>query len=207
MYNKYLIFAIGMIILISFVSAETIISDEPSFEFQQYKKSTISVPIQESNYSECTNCNCYITLHYPNGTIFIDNQATTYSNGYANYVLEANKTTVNGDYPTRLICGDGSDSGFSTFIVNISPRGDLALFLVLLLSSIVCFLTAYLTEYEFLGFFSGILFVLTGIYSMIYGITDLANLYTRGISMISIGIGLVIIIAVAYDFAKVGGDD
>jgi hypothetical protein len=58
-----------------------------------------------------------------------------------------------------------------------------------------------------IGFISGISFIITGVYSMIYGIADLADLYTRAIAIVCLGLGFIIMFMSAYSFLEDGGGD
>lgn len=82
----------------------------------------------------------------------------------------------------------------------------LTLFLVLLLSAIVFFLGGYLLDQDWLVFLSGILWIITGMYGMIYGISNMTNLYTRAISGVVIAIGIVLVVAGIFNISKGGSN-
>ena len=60
---------------------------------------------------------------------------------------------------------------------------------------------------EFFLFVSGSLFILSGILGMIYGISSLSETYTRLISFVTIGIGLLFIIGAYLDYGNFGKDE
>jgi len=100
--------------------------------------------------------------------------------------------------------------GHDAELLNITPIGyegkSFTLFLILLIISFALFLLAYVLDLDWLVFLSGISWILTGMYGMIYGIGNLANLYTRGISGIIIAVGLVFIIASIFNISKESND-
>ena len=51
-----------------------------------------------------------------------------------------------------------------------------------------------------LGFIGSIMFLLSGIYTMIYGLNDIMNLYTRGIAIALIGLGFIFMYFSAYEW-------
>lgn len=55
------------------------------------------------------------------------------------------------------------------------------------------------------GFIGGIMFLLVGIYTMIYGFNDTTDIYTRGVAITLIGMGLIFTLTSAYE--QVWGDE
>jgi len=158
-----------------------------------------------SLYQLCANCT-YVNISsvsYPNSTVLNINTIMTKSNVDYNYTFC--ETSIIGDYNYK-VCGD-KDGIFQCESISfiITPTGDnrgFGIFLVLVFASMILFTAAYLLDFEWGIFLSGILFILSGIYSMIYGIADLADLYTRGIAVILIGIGFVFIVASLFNISK-----
>jgi hypothetical protein len=108
------------------------------------------------------------------------------SPGTYSYVFQCNSTALDiGGFYNHDV----------TVVTAQTTNQSLTLFLVLLLSSIVFFIGGYILDQDWLVFLSGILWVITGIYSMIYGISNMTNLYTRAIAGVTLVIGIVLIIA------------
>jgi hypothetical protein len=158
-------------------------------------------------YQMCDNCT-YVNISsvtFPNSTIdTIEAQMT--KNG-VDYNYTYCQTVDLGEYLYK-VCGD-KDGTFECEVIkfSVTPTGDergFGMFLVLIIFAVSCFIISLSADIEFLTFFSGILFLLSGIYAMIYGVGDLADLYTRGIAAVSLGMGLVFIVASVYNLTKHG---
>lgn len=77
-------------------------------------------------------------------------------------------------------------------------EGDLVIFLALSVLGLLLLIIAIWSENEWLGFISGVCFMLAGLYSMIYGLNNIADLYTRGLAFVFIGLGLLFEIVAGY---------
>ena len=69
---------------------------------------------------------------------------------------------------------------------------------IILFALIILFFAIYAAN-EYIGFISGALFILSGIYVMIYGFGEFSGTYIRSLSFILIGLGILIFIAAAYE--------
>jgi len=117
------------------------------------------------------------------------------------------QTNILGDYVYSVYGnkGGGSDIKSENGYFTITPTGDdrgFGLFLVLIIASVILFVGSFQFDLDWGVFLSGVLFILSGIYAMIYGLGNLASLYTRGIAVISIGLGMVFIIASLFNISK-----
>lgn len=149
----------------------------------------------------CTgDFNCTLTVYNPNGTTLVDNQKMTNSTGYYNYTL--GPIFLNGEYRNRMTCTNGVDSGSEIFYFDVTPGGNYNVFLILGLSALILLAFAYFFKDNVIGFIAGVVFIVVGVYTMIYGVADLSNIYTRAISFISIGLGLLFAIAGAYNLIE-----
>ena len=92
-----------------------------------------------------------------------------------------------------------TSTGFLEKSVLLNP-----LILIFLFIFIIFFSFALKTRTAWLGFISSIPLILAGIYTMIYGFDGMTNLYTRGISVVLLGLGLIIMIISAYDWVYAG---
>ena len=157
-----------------------------------------------SLYQLCDNCT-YVnitSITYPNSTLTSINEAMTKVGVDYNYTF---CTSVLGDYSYK-VCGD-KDGAFQCEVINfnLTPTGDnrgFGIFLILIFASIIMFGGSFYLDFDWGIFLGGVLFTLSGIYAMIYGIGDLADLYTRGIAIISIGLGIVFSVASIFNISK-----
>lgn len=150
----------------------------------------------------CANCTFVniTSIVYPNKTIDLNVKGMTKIGTEYNYTLCSTQTT--GRY---VVNGNGNPSGILTvfaFDFNIRYPGNVWLFLFLVGLGILVLLFAFLMENEWLGFVSGVLFIVAGVYIMIYGLVGLASLYTRAIGYALIGLGLLFEIAAGYKVAE-----
>lgn len=153
-----------------------------------------------NNGSYCSaSAICNLTIwQMGNGSSIINDAVMTNQVSFHNYTLSILEV---GEYQSQITCVDGADNGFETFKIKITPTGDVRdidYFIFLAIASVIVLAIGYFLENEYIGFLAGILFLITGIYSMIYGISDLADFYTRAVALISVGLGIIFIIASAY---------
>jgi len=145
---------------------------------------------------------CNLTLRDPDDNYVVNFKPMTVKfGGDINYTLLTNQITQIGNYPGKINCIDSGLNKTATFIMAITPTGEDAgysLFLILAISSIVILALGMFSENEYVGFISGILFIITGIYSLAYGISNLTDLYTRAIGFVCLGLGLIFMIAAGY---------
>jgi len=145
---------------------------------------------------------CNLTLRDPDDNYVVNFKPMTVKfGGDINYTLLTNQITQIGNYPGKINCMDGGLNKTATFIMAITPTGEDAgysLFLILAIFSIVILVMGMWAENEYVGFLAGILFMVTGIYSLAYGISNLADLYTRSIGFVCLGLGLIFMIAAGY---------
>ena len=75
--------------------------------------------------------------------------------------------------------------------------------------AVIFFISTLFVDEEFLVYISGVLFLVAGIYVMINGLEDLNNMYSRAISFVSLGIGLLFTLgAYIYNsYEKSGGEE
>jgi uncharacterized protein YjeT (DUF2065 family) len=147
---------------------------------------------------------CNITnIFGPDNTIRLSNLVML-KNGFSfTYQLVGNYTSDLGTYVVEGICGDGYNIEPFAYTFKVTTTGDassssLWISLILIIFSIIFLIISLILDNEYLGFITGVLFLVSGIYVMIYGFGDMADLYTRAIGMVLIGIGLLIFFISAF---------
>jgi len=123
---------------------------------------------------------------------------------YFNYTLPLDNYT-NGFYKCDMTCTDSGNSGFQTFYVEIETGGNVILFLILAFASVILMMTALVMQNEYIGFISGCLYIMTGLLVIIYGIGNLSNMYTDSIGWVSLGLGIMFMVASGYSAAAGSG--
>lgn len=191
MNKKIIIFLMMGLFLISFVSAIT---------FKQYDPAYLKLPCSYNG----TNCDITavvnISIVYPNGTTMVDNQLMNNNgNGMPDYTLP-NTNTI-GIYTFKMSAtqygvSDSASGKFSITSTGINSNNKIPMYL--LIFSVVLLILGFWFESPPMGFFSGILFILTGVYLMIYGFGDINDLYTRAFAYIVIALGMIISILAGF---------
>lgn len=146
--------------------------------------------------------NCTFKLFNGSGQEIISTPSFTITkNEFSKYVTGNN--FVNGQKEYYWVqCTDGVLGGHQTIDLDIKSQGAFSLFLILAIGAILVLCLAFLASNEYFGMFSGFLFIITGVYGMVAGISGLTDDFTRMISIISIGLGLILFIAAAYQLSS-----
>jgi hypothetical protein len=154
------------------------------------------------------------TIEYPNGTIYLTNRAATpQGQGMFSYTTSFNSIGV---YKVHQFCYDGIYSYSNSEPIDVTTTGDastitMTAVIILLIFSLILFLFAISTENEYIGFISGLLFTVTGVFIMIYGFGNLANMYTQAIAYVSIGWGIILVTVAGWkilsDITGTGSND
>ena len=95
--KKIILFIALVIILTVLASAES------SFIFDKDKVTNLNIPVYHNNRSKAdSTVNCFLTMSYPNGSIFINDKKMTFNeSGYYNYTITNTMMDVLGVYPAR----------------------------------------------------------------------------------------------------------
>lgn len=177
---------------------------DPKFTISQTKDLKRNCQYNGTWCDSSTVCN--ITVLYPNQSVLINNAKMTYQTSFFNYTLPRldNCETDCGVYPTSVTCTFAGIAGTETFSTTITPTGDIRDFsfaLLLILGSLVFLLLGLIFKSEVMGLISGILFFVSGVYVLIYGINNLNDPYTQSIGIICIGLGIIFFLFSAFEFA------
>lgn len=164
------------------------------------------------NGSSCSYAaSCNITINYiqGNGSILYNNTQMTNNGAYHNLTLTGADTKLAGWYQTFITCTDLGDSGSETFYYRVTPTGDenntnTFIIIGIVFGLIVSF--GYLAKNEYIVFIGGMTAAIAGIYGMIYGFGSTQTDFTRMLSMIILGLGIIFIIQPAYSLIESGGE-
>ncbi len=146
---------------------------------------------------------CNITISDPDLHVIVLNSPMTKNDTIYNYTFVS--TDLLGDYDYNVYCDNTTYSGNEEGTLSITTTGrepNMMITILLLLCSLGLFVLAlYLKSYP-MGFISGILFVVSGVYLMIVGLGDLADLYTRAISIVIMAFGTFIVLVSGYEWLE-----
>jgi len=165
----------------------------------------------------CSNCT-YINISsviYPNSSQALGQVAMTKIGTKYNYT----SCEVSSETGTYIVNGFGDVDGIITVFAydyEVTPTGKIQSSIlenpVLLILGIIglCLIIFGATKgIPWFGFIGSIMFLLVGIYTMIYGFNNTTDLYTRGVALVFIGVGIIFMFLSAYEWwesAEEGGD-
>lgn len=179
MRNKLILFAIALLLVFG-VSASL-------GTFKQGECISIKV------LANCSNINLTEVTN-ANGTFVLNGAMTNLGGQTFNYTFC--NTTYLGKYAYSWNnpCIDCSlyDCGNEFYVTTTGKDYGNIIPLFIFLGGLILFGFAFFGKNEYLGLFSGFLFIVGGIYMMIYGLGLFSDMYTRSMSFIALGIGLVI---------------
>lgn len=191
-----LIILFAFVILSSIVIAEESVSSLGTFE--PYK------PVILRQVYNGTGCNI-TSVVYPNSTAALSTITPMTKAGVEySYTLAAGKVVSNGVYTVSGEC----DTIVWAYDFTVSPSGGVEnntiMFLILIISATVLLILSFVFENLLFSVIAGLLFMVAGTYSMIYGFGDVTTVYTRMISVIIILLGAIISIIAAIDLGDFG---
>ncbi len=171
-------------------------------EAQQYSNIQLQQRCPSCSYVNITS------ITYPNGTVFL------------NELMQQNGTNFNYSLPDSSqigkviysVIGDKNSASppqEQTLCIEIeSPSAGqgLNIFIILILCSFLTLVFAVLFKVDWMAFFAGILFIITGVYTMVYGIGPLNDMYTRSIAGVALGIGIIVMIVSGYESLEGEGE-
>ena len=204
---KIFLISIMIVTLIASIVAASAADISISRLVYQYKVNT-QIAIKNPCYYNGNNCPpvtlCNLTVYDPNNAIIVDNQIMTYNPTYFNYTLPNNNYSI-GSYKCDMVCSYAGTSGSQRFYLDVGSGGNMSLFIILAIASILVLGVAVFMQNEYIGFASGALFISTGLFSLIYGIGELSNFYTSSVGYVSLGLGIMFLVAAGYSAAAGSG--
>lgn len=203
MKSKFILLSIFFIFV--FAAGVSALIEDPTYTFKQNTASILRYPCFINGTWCSTSAVCNITITFSDGTLIADNKFTENHYTYHSYNLTKGNTSGIGYYKTDMACCDAGYCGDKTFYYQITPTGsgnvrqDYFLPLALFIVALIMLVIAIYMKNEYLGFISGMLMVITGVYIMIKGFGDFSDTYTQMIAYVIIGIGILIFVAAAYE--------
>ena len=144
-----------------------------------------------------------------NSTILVSNIGMTKVGSEFNYTFcqteSLGKYQVNG-------FGDSDKQDFN-FYFYVTPTGilqgsiwDNSVFIILLVVAIFFLVLASVLKNFWLGFISGIMFLVSGVYTMIYGFNNYTDDFSRMVAFVLIGLGIIFVLVSGYEGVVESGD-
>ena len=106
---------------------------------------------------------------------------------------------------TYIVNGKGDTDGRDTwnYKFNVTTTGgesNIVIPIFLLIGGMVLFGFGVGLKNPTFGFFSGIIFLMVGMYTMIYGFGDIADLYTQAFALVVLGFGMLTVVLSGYSW-------
>jgi hypothetical protein len=139
-------------------------------------------------------------ITYPNSTFALNTQTAMTKNGF-NYNYSFSNTNTLGEYSVYGACDeDGVNTPwYSSFnITTTGQESDNTILLFLALGGFIILIFAFVLKNNYLGFMAGVLFIIFGIFALVYGLGIISDFYTSAIGYVSLGLGLFIFLTSAY---------
>lgn len=126
-------------------------------------------------------------------------------------IVKGNNFSNLGRYAMVFQCNNSIEGGYyeNSFEVvpyitkggnyNTTPKSDWRIFIILILLSLSLLTFSLYSENYIFSFFTGLLFSLSGVYTMIYGFDNIVDIYTRAIAGILLGVGIILTIISALE--------
>ena len=150
----------------------------------------------------CSNCS-YVNLTsilLPNGVVSNINQKMTKNGFIYNYTYCS--TSQLGQYiPTTCGDVDSIDTcvSYNFEITTTGKLGSNTVIIFLLISGFVLLALSLFQKEAMIGFASGVLLSIAGVFMLIYGLTLFQDVYTQAISYVSLFLGIIICFASIYE--------
>jgi len=199
--NKLLLTLFVGIFLLTLVSAADL--TEPKYIGKQFNDVNIIETCVVRGFPCPVDFLCNITISDPNLNTIVLNSPMTRNDTMYNYTFVS--TDILGDYSYSTYCSNVTLSGYQAETLRVTTTGrepNVMITILLLLCSLGLFLLALYLKNHAIGFISGILFLMSGMYLMIYGFGDLADLYTRAIAYVIIAFGSFITLLAGYEWLE-----
>jgi len=170
--------------------------------FKQWDTVDIKLPCSYKGANCAATAICNISVTFPNGTFMVENKPMTNTgNGMPNYTLPT--SGVIGEHNYKQTCTQSGLSADDSGVITITTTGigsnnKIPIFLIIFAVTLLIF--GIILEQPTMGFFSGILFLMVGMYLMIYGFGDIADLYTQAFALIIIALGIIITIMAGFSW-------
>lgn len=159
--------------------------------FDQYSCVNIKQICANCTYVNITSITSPINNSQVLGQVEMTQDGTEYSYEFCD-------TSALGQYIVNWKANPDGITTIGNFDFQIDS-GSALLFLIIMGVAIVTLMIGFFAGNWFFGFISGVMFLFAGIYIMIYGVLNLADLYTQSVAIVLIGIGIILTASAGYE--------
>jgi len=186
--NLLLTITIGMFLLISMTTFISANYDEIG-PYTQYD--CVNLPqISDASYCNITAIRYPITSSFAIRDVAMDKNGMSFNYTFCD-------TSTLGVYVVEGECDD-TPFVYEFEVTTTGTPSDNKIPIFLLVVGFVLLTVAFIMKSPPIGFFSGVLFIMVGMYLMIYGFGDLADLYTQSLALIMLALGIIVSILAGF---------
>jgi hypothetical protein len=182
---------------------QTYLKKDRSFQYNFFVYNASSGSVIDNS-----SLNCSFFLSSNTGDV-IHSAGVDYLGDYWGLNIGGGNFSRAEEYFYGVSCNDGglgaALSGAWVVTETGEETGNVYLFLILIFSSFLVLAVAIVMENEYIGFISASLFIVTGLFVIVYGIGNFLNMYTDSVGWVSLGLGLFFLISSAYAAIAKGG--
>ena len=156
----------------------------------------------------CANCT-YVNISsvsYPDSTIALSESPMTKDGTRYNYTSFCN-TSKTGTYNINGFGDPDATVTIWNFDLEVTPTGVIqdsiwnnSVLLIFIPLALILLVIGVGFKLAPIGFLSGLMFVLCGVYTMIYGFNNVTDLYTRSVAIILLALGFLISLVASWEF-------
>lgn len=202
---RYLFLILSLFVLVVLATSTTSAAQNVQQDTIIFKTGTSNV-LTVPCFNNGTFCSgaalCNLTVTSPNGQFIV--KESTMVNNISMQTYQMPTVNDSGNYKAVVTCIDAGNSGSNTFDIIYTPTGtqgkSTIMLLIIGLAGVILLILGVTLKNPYFAFIGGVAFLLIGVYTMIYGFVDVADIYTRGFSSILIGLGVFFVIVSAYEW-------
>lgn len=175
--------------------------------FKQYNNVNIQQPVRLSG-APSSSISCNITVYDPDHLVIVNFTPMTNQYSYHNYTIPGGGIIKTGTYDYDLTCSGGGFNSTQSFLFDVTPTGkkqnsffNNPVLIIVGIIGMLFFILGFYGGNNWFGFISAVLFLILGVYIMIYGFNDTTDLYTRGSGLTIIVWGFFVMFSAAYELA------
>lgn len=152
--------------------------------------------------SDCTYNNITSVL-FPNRTTAAISGDFAMTKTGTEYNYTFCETSALGTYVVNGFGNPGGTKDTWNYYFDVTTTGNqsnIVIPIFLLIASVTLFITGIVLKSPPFGFFAGVLFIMVGMYMMIYGFGNIADLYTQSFALVTLGFGVIVSVLAGYSW-------
>jgi len=188
-----------------FFESGYVIADNPQSilkQHQDYQANFFLYNISNGVLIDNSSVTCVLYVADSNGEVLFFDNVTYFPDGHWGIDISGNTFSNLGYHGYGIKCQSENLGGALSGLWEVIPtegEQNTSFFLIFILISAGLLIVSILTKNHIFSTISGFSFVITGMYSMIFGFANYTNIYSQMISVILIGFGSIVMLVSAYE--------